>query len=153
MLRIWTFVCDLPDIDRLGSLLPILKKAGGTQVIVFPICLLTPLYKLYVTLVFQKVIDRVKNFVTWAQAGFICGHSCGNNLWILCRVVECAIEFHVPLYCVIVDYKGTSDALNRTTCLLLIFLSPSMVHRFMMLYFNAKANVRISDTVGDAFHL
>ena len=30
MQRIWTFSSELPLIDRLGSLLPIPKKAGGT---------------------------------------------------------------------------------------------------------------------------
>ena len=35
------------------------------------ICLLTTIYKLYAILVFQKVRDRVKEFVSWTQAGFI----------------------------------------------------------------------------------
>ena len=62
MQRIWLFACELPSIDRLGCLLPIPKKAGGTVVACFrPICLLTSLYKLYAVLVFQKVRDRVKN--------------------------------------------------------------------------------------------
>ena len=40
--RIWTFACEHPVIDRLGCLLPIPKKAGGTVVSCFrPICLLT----------------------------------------------------------------------------------------------------------------
>ena len=56
MQRVWTFACDLPIADRLGSLLPIPKKAGGTVVTAFrPICLLTSSYKLYAILVFRKV--------------------------------------------------------------------------------------------------
>ena len=86
MQRIWTFASELPMIDRIGCLLPIPKKAGGTGVSCFrPICLLTSLYKLYAVLVFQKVRDRVKDYVSWTQAGFIRGRSCGNN-WILRRV-------------------------------------------------------------------
>ena len=156
MIRIWTFAADLPIIDRLGCLLPIPKKAGGTHVSLFrPICLLTSIYKLYAILVFQKVRDKVKCFVSWTQAGFIQGRSCGNNLWILRRVAERAIEFNVPVYCILVDYKGAFDALNRTTLgrVLSLFLSPSMVRRVMMLYFDAKANVKIGDTVGDIFTL
>ena len=156
MQRIWTFVCDLPSADRLGSLLPIPKKAGGTLVSCFrPICLLTSIYKLYAILVFQKVKERVKDFVTWTQAGFISGRSCGNNLWLLRRVAERAIEFNTPVYCLLVDYKGAFDALNRTTLgrVLALFLSPSMVRRIMSLYINAKANVRISDITGPEFDL
>ena len=42
MQRIWTFACELPVFDRLGCLLPIAKKKGGTVVSCFrPICLLT----------------------------------------------------------------------------------------------------------------
>ena len=90
MLCIWTFACELPVIDRIGCLLLIPKKAGGTLVLSFrPICLLTTLYKLYAILVFKKVRDRVKDYVSWTQAGFIHGRSCGNNLWILRRVAEC----------------------------------------------------------------
>ena len=64
MCQIWAFACDLL-LDRIGCLLPIPKKASGTVVASFrPICLLTTLYKLYAVLVFQKVCDRVKNFVT-----------------------------------------------------------------------------------------
>ena len=40
-----------------------------------PICLLTSIYKLYAILVFQKVCDRAKEFVSWTQAGFIHGRS------------------------------------------------------------------------------
>ena len=156
ILRIWTFACELPVIDRIGCLLPIPKKAGGALVSSFrPICLLTTLYKLYAILVFQKVRDRVKDFVTWTQCGFIRGRSCGNNLWILRRVAERAIEFNVPVYCVLVDYKGAFDAINRTTLgrVLGLFLSPSMVRRVMSLYFDAKANVRINNVIGPEFDL
>jgi len=47
MKRIWTFSqCDLPTTDRLDSLLPIPKKAGGTKVSCFRlICLLVSIYK------------------------------------------------------------------------------------------------------------
>ena len=156
MQRIWTFVCDLPSADRLGSLLPIPKKAGGTVVTCFrPICLLTSLYKLYAILVFQKVRGRVKEFVSWTQAGFIRGRSCGNNLWILRRVAKRAVEYNTPVYCLLVDYKGAFDALNRTTLsrVLSLFLSPNMVRRIMCLYFDAKANVRINNITGCDFDL
>lgn len=156
MTRIWSFACDLPAIDRIGTLLPIPKKAGGATVLSFrPICLLTTLYKLYAVIVLQKVRDRIKEFVSWTQSGFLRGRSCGNNLWILRRVVERAIEFNTPVYCVFVDYKGAFDALNRTSLgrVLGLFLSPSMVRRVMSLYFDAKANVRIKNIIGPEFDL
>ena len=156
MTRIWTFVCDLPPIDRIGTLLPIPKKAGGATVQSFrPICLLTTLYKLYAAIVLHKVRDRVKEFVSWTQSGFLRGRSCGNNLWILRRVVERSIEFNTPVYCVFVDYKGAFDALNRTSLgrVLGLFLSPAMVRRVMSLYFDAKANVKIKNIIGPEFDL
>ena len=114
MTRIWTFACDLPVIDRVGRLVPIPKKSNTASVdTTRPICLLTTIYKLYVVLLFHKVRDRVKEFVSWTQAGFIKGHSCGNSIWIMRRVAERAIEFNVPIYCALVDYKGAFDALNR----------------------------------------
>ena len=107
--------------------MPIPKKAGGTALSSFlpMLHLLTTLYKLYAVLVFKKVRGRVKDFVTWTQAGFIQGRSCGNNLWILHRVAEHAIEFDMPVNCALVDYKGAFDALNRTTLaqVLSLFLS------------------------------
>ena len=40
MTRIWSFACDLPHIDRIGTLLPIPKKTGGATVASFrPVCL------------------------------------------------------------------------------------------------------------------
>ena len=154
--RIWTFTSDLPTIDRIGSLIPIPKKTSSTSVDqTRPICLLTTIYKLYAILVFQKVRDRVKEFVTWTQAGFIRGRSCANNLWILRRVAERAVEFNVPVYCALVDYKGAFDALNRTTLgrVLTLFLSPSMVRRVLSLYFDAKAKVVVNNCVGPEFDL
>ena len=132
MTRIWTFACELPTADSIGCLLPLPKKAGGTLVSSFrPICLLTTLYKLYAILVFQKVRDRVKEFVSWTQSGFIPGRSCSKNLWILRQVSERAIEFDAPIYCALVDYKGAFDALNRVTLgrVLKLFLSPSIVYQ------------------------
>ena len=98
MVRIWTFVSDIPVIDRIGSLIPIPKKACSTSIdTTRPICLLTSIYKLYAILVFRKTRDRIKEYVTWTQAGFMRGRSCANNLWILRRVAERAIEFNVPV--------------------------------------------------------
>lgn len=156
MLRIWTFVCVLPAVDRIGCLIPIPKKSSSTSVDASrPICLLTTLYKLYAILVFQKVRERVREFVSWTQAGFIRGRSCSNNLWILRRVAERAIEFKIPVYCALVDYKGAFDALNRTTLgrVLALFLPPSMVCRVLSLYFDAKAMVMVNRTVGPEFEL
>ena len=156
MSRLWSFSCELPLIDRIGCLLPIPKKAGGALVSCFrPICLLTSLYKLYAIILFHKVRNRVKDFVSWTQAGFIRKRSCANNLWIMRRVIERSIEFKVPVYCVLVDYKGAFDALNRTSLarILSLFLSPTMVRRVMCLYFDAKANVRINDITGPVFQL
>ena len=117
--------------------------------------MLTTIYKLYAILVFQKVRDRVKEFVSWTQAGFIKGRSCANNLWILRRVAERAIEFNVPVYCALVDYKGAFDALNRTTLgrVLALFLSPNMVSRVLCLYFEAKAMVMVDNAIGPIFDL
>ena len=104
---------------------------------------------------FQKVRDRVKEYVTWSQAGFIRGRSCANNLSILWRAAERAIEFNVPVYCALVDYKGAFDALNRTTLgrLLSLFLTPSLVRRVISLYFDAKAKVIIETSVGPLFDI
>ena len=83
------------------------------------------------------------------------GRSCANNLWILRRVSERAIEFNVPVYCAFVDYKGAFDALNRSTLgrVLSLFLSPSMVRRVISLYFDAKAKVVIDNSEGSLFDL
>ena len=156
MTRIWTFVCDLPLVDRIGCLMPIPKKTSSVSVdSTRPICLLTSIYKLYALIVFQKVRDRVKEFVSWTQAGFIRGRSCANNLWILRRVAERSIEFNVPVYCALIDYKGAFDALNRTTLgrVLGLFLSPSMVRRVISLYFDAKAKVVVNGMIGPEFDL
>ena len=156
MVRIWTFASDLPILDRIGSLMPIPKKTSSMSVdSTRPICLLTSIYKFYAVLVFQKVRDRVKEYVTWTQAGFIRGRSCANNLWILRRVAERSVEFNVPVYCALVDYKGAFDALNRTTLgrVLSLFLSPSMVRRVLSLYFDAKAKVVVNNCTGPEFDL
>ena len=156
LVRIWTFVSDLPPIDRIGALKPIPKKTSSTSVdSTRPICLLTSIYKLYAIIVFQKVRDRVREYVTWTQAGFIRGRSCANNLWILRRVSERAVEFKVPVYCALVDYKGAFDALNRTTLgrVLSLFLPSSMVQRVLSLYFNAKAKVMLNGSEGPLFDL
>ena len=156
MSRIWSFMCDLPAIDTVGRLIPIPKKSNATSVdSTRPICLLTTIYKLYAILVFQRVRARVKEFVSWTQAGFIQGRSCSNNLWIIRRVCERAIEFHVPVYCALVDYKGAFDALNRSTLasVLSLFLSPNMVRRVMCLYFDARAMVSVNNSDGPEFDL
>ena len=156
MTRLWSFEIPLPEIDRLGRLIPIPKKSAATSVdATRPICLLTTFYKLYAILVFQKVRSRVKDFVSWTQAGFIKGRACANNLWILRRVAERSIEFNVPVYCALIDYKGAFDALNRTTLgrVLGLFLSPSMVRRVLCLYFDAKAMVSVGGSDGSEFQL
>ena len=71
--RVWKFVTDLPPIDRIGAPVPIPKKTSSISVDTTQhICLLlTSIYKLNATHVFQKVCDCVKEYATWSQAGFI----------------------------------------------------------------------------------
>ena len=156
MFRIWALTDQLPSIDCVGRLIPIPKKTNATSVdSTRPICLLKTIYKIYAIIVFQKVRARIKEFVSWTQAGFIQGRSCANNLWIIRRVSERAIEFNVPVYCALVDYKGAFDALNRTTLgrVLKLFLSPKMVQRVMCLYFDAKALVSVNNDCSPQFNL
>ena len=156
MTLIWSFLCNLPTIDSVGRLIPIPKKSNATSVdSTRPICLQTTIYKLYAILVLQKVRTKIKEFVSWTQAGFIQGQSCSNNLWIIRRVCERAIEFHVPVYCALVEYKSAFDALNRSTLgtVLGLFLSPNMVRRVMCLFFDAKAIVSVNNTDGPEFEL
>ena len=138
-------MCDCPVIDLIGCLISIPKKTIVPSAdLVRPICLLTTLHKLYATLVLQKVRERVTELVNWTQAGFIRSCLSSNNLWILRRVTERSIKFNVPVYCALVDYKCTFDALNCTTlcCVLGQFLSPSMVSQVLSIYFNAKAKTK-----------
>ena len=156
MTRLWALTDQLPSTDCVGRLIPIPKKTNATSVDkTRPICLLTTFYNIYAILVFQKVRTRIKEFVSWTQAGFIQGRSCANNLWIIRRVSERAIEFQVPVYCALVDYKGAFDALNRTTLgsVLKLFLPPKMVQRVMCLYFDAKALVSVDNVCGPQFNL
>ena len=63
MTRIWTYVTNVPVADRVGSLIPILKKTNSTSIdTTHQICLLTSTYKLYAILVFRKVRDRIKEY-------------------------------------------------------------------------------------------
>ena len=156
MTRLWSFACKQPPVDALGRIIPIPKKSSATSVeSTRPICLLTTFYKLYAILVHRKLRSRIREFVSWTQAGFLQGRSCANNLWIIRRVAERAIEFNVPVYCALVDYKGAFDALNRTTLarVLGLFLSPNMVRRVMCLYFDAKALVSVNGVDGPEFDL
>ena len=70
-------------------------------------------------------------------------------------MAERAIEFNVPVYCIFVDYKGAFHALNRTTLgrVLGLFLTPTTLRRVMCLYFDAKASVKIKNTIGPMFDL
>ena len=74
---------------------------------------------------------------------------------ILRRVAERAIEFNVPVYCILVDNKGVFYALNRTNLgrVLSLFLSPNMVCRVMCLYIYAKGNVQINNATGLLFEV
>ena len=59
------------------------------------------------------------------------------------------------MYVVLVDNKGAFEALNCMSLgrVLSLFLPPPMVRRVMSLYFDARANVRISDITGPVFEL
>ena len=89
------------------------------------------------------------------RSAVLYGPVCGINLWVLRRVAERVIEFNAPVYCVLVDYKGVFDAINRTALgrILALFLSPSIVRRVMNLYFDTKANLQIINVVGPEFDL
>ena len=54
----------------------------------------------------SKVCDRVKEFISRTQAGFIRGRTCAINLWILRRIAERPLNSMVPVYCALVDYNG-----------------------------------------------
>ena len=153
---IWTDLEKLVKMDVFGPKLqifwPFLVQNGDNKIFSSKSKKVTSVHSWSCNFVQEtRKILYERDFVAWTQ-DFV---SCGNNLWILRRVVERAIEFNTPVYCVFVDYKGAFNAFNRTTLgrVLGLLMSPSMVRRVVCLYFDAKANVKIMNIIGPTFDL
>jgi hypothetical protein len=104
----------LPEEDRTGVIYPLPKKKGASSVTDFrPISVSTSLYKLVANIVASQAVPKINSFVGDTQAAYRIGRSCSDNLWVLRRISEKAIEYDKVFYVLALDYKSAFDSIDR----------------------------------------
>jgi len=143
----------LTAIDATGILIPIAKKALATSCDLFrPITLTTTFYKLYARVIFNRISERIRQWVGYTQAGFVSGRGTSDNLAILRQLIEKHIEYDVTLFCLMIDFKGAFDRIRRSELyrVLCLFLPSSLVKACFALYAEVLFRVRLGQDLGKA---
>jgi hypothetical protein len=90
------------------------------------------------------------------QAGFRQGRGCTEQVHILRRIIEGAINKNIEVYIVFVDFKKAFDSLNRSTMFSILRhygIPAKTVGAIRAIYNNSKSKVLVEGKMSDEFEI
>ncbi|KAL4123073.1 hypothetical protein QTP88_015305 [Uroleucon formosanum] len=104
----------LPEDWNTAVICPILKKGDPTKTKNYRgICLLDTCYKVYTSLILERINPYVNEIVGEYQSGFRKGKSTLDHIFTLRQIMAKFYEFDKELHLIFIDYKQAYDSINR----------------------------------------
>ena len=81
---------------------------------IFTIAVLSILYKLFSKVIHGRIQTALVQAQSVDQAGFRSGFCCEDHLFAVTLLAEMALEWQVPLWIAVVDFKKAFDTVSHT---------------------------------------
>ena len=69
--------------------------------------------KVFNKIIINRIIEAVDAILRQNQPGFRRGKSCGNQIHVICSLLEGPNDKQLPIYITFVDFKKAFDSINR----------------------------------------
>ena len=133
----------MPKAWRHASLIGVPKKAPGE---LRPISLSSAGYKIYASILQQRVLHYVSKWISNTQCGFLPGRSTSDVLNCINRLIETSIVHKSPLHALMIDFAKAFDNVSRSAMhriLIDIGMDNRMVERIMDLLTHTTVSVKV----------
>ena len=112
--------------------------------------------KVYNKVLLYRIRDPIDAILRRNQAGFRKGRGCTEQVHVLRRIIEGAIDKNIDLYIVFVDFKKAFDSLERSTMFSILRhygIPEKTVNAIRAIYNNSKSKVLVEGKVTDEFNI
>ena len=154
--RIWNNEI-LPEEWEVGIFIPLHKKGPRTECKNFRgLCILTIGYKIFVKVLYARLLPYYLEVVGEYQAGFCPSKSTIDNIFALRQISEKYWEYDKDTWHIFVDFKQAYDSVHRRSMwnILRSFRVPEKLIRLITAcYRNTKGRVRIGGELTDLFEV
>jgi hypothetical protein len=114
-LKIWEKE-KLPADWENSIICPIYKKEDWRQCKNYqPITLLNVAYKIFATILFNRISEIMEDKLREYQMGFRPNRSTVDNIFILRQMYEKCYEYNIELHNAFIDFNQAFDSINRST--------------------------------------
>lgn len=105
---------EMPEDWRKGILCPVHKKGDITMCSNYRgITLLSTAYKIFSSILQQRIAPYAETIIGKYQCGFIPGKSTIDQIFTLRQVMEKSLEFNIPIHHLFIDFKAAYDSIAR----------------------------------------
>ncbi|KAG7297047.1 hypothetical protein JYU34_019980 [Plutella xylostella] len=143
--------------DWSNSLITLLYKKGDPNVIdnYRPICLLAVLYKVFSSVILNRISKSLDEQQPREQAGFRKGYSTLDHIFTITQIIEKYNEYNKTLYLAFVDYTKAFDSISHD--FLWKSLAQQGIHQKFInivqtIYKNSSAKIKL-ETIGTSFEI
>jgi hypothetical protein len=110
--------------------------------------------KIYNKVLLYRIRDPIEQILRRNQAGFRQGRGCTEQVHILRRLIEGAIDKNLDIYAVFIDFKKAFDSLRRSTMFSILRhygIPDKTVRAIKTIYNNSKSRVLVDGKLSDEF--
>jgi sorting nexin-29 len=136
-------------------IVPLPKKGDLTQMSNYRgISLMSIAAKIYNKVLLYRIRDPIEQILRRNQAGFRQGRGCTEQVHILRRLIEGAIDKNLDIYAVFIDFKKAFDSLRRSTMFSILRhygIPDKTVRVIKTIYNNSKSRVLVDGKLSDEF--
>jgi Reverse transcriptase (RNA-dependent DNA polymerase)/Endonuclease/Exonuclease/phosphatase family len=134
ILSIWN-KNSLPSVWRLSKLMPIPKKTKGDF---RGINILSAGYKIYASIINNRVYKKIEKFVGIEQSGFLRGKSTTDVIFSVRKLFESSKYAGVDMFAMLIDFSKAFPSINRDALRFIlqkkVKIDKRMVDRVMLLF-------------------
>jgi hypothetical protein len=139
---------QLPSQWNKGIICPVFKKGDRLDCKNYrPITLLNVVYKIFATILNQRLADIVEPTLGDYQSVFRPNRSTIDNIFTLKQIKEKCYEFNIEIYNIFIDYSQAFDSVIRETILTSLNLSkipPKLINLIKLTLENTTAKVKVN---------
>ena len=104
---------DIPSTFKKALIVVLYKKGDRAECKNYrPISLLSHIYKLFMTIIGNRITDDLYSCLPKSQAAYQPGRGTIEQIFALSQMVEKSIEFNKPLYMVFIDFTKAFDSIK-----------------------------------------
>jgi sorting nexin-29 len=136
---------------------PLPKKGDLTQMNNYRgISLMSVAAKVYNKVLLYRIRDPIDKILRKNQAGFRQGRGCAEQVHILRRLIEGAVDKNLDIYAVFVDFKKAFDSIKRSAMFSILRhygIPDKIVRAINTIYNGSKSRVLVDGKLSDQFNI